>query len=153
MNNFEKQLSASSKRVAAKQISGIAPVAKPSVHRHVAVAWYTTPAAAVAGLLVGLFLQFGSPRRGGTAPTVTVVHDTIVEHVYDTIRVKAVPPMLLTKAEPATLPKHSSVAHSRHSSVALTTTKKPTGGGSLVSTGRCMAEDGIDYSKLVSCAY
>lgn len=117
MNNFEKQLSASSKRMEAKQMEDIAHIAKPTVHRHISAAWYTTPAAAVAGLLVGLFLQFGSPQQGGTAPTMAVVHDTIVEHVYDTIRVETVAPVL------------------------------------PISTGRCMAEDGIDYSKLISCAY
>lgn len=145
MNNFEKQLSASSKRVAAKQLSGIASVAKPTVHRHISAAWYTTPAAAVAGLLVGLFLQFGSPQQGRTAPTMAVVHDTIVEHVYDTIRVETVAPVLLAKAEPSTPPKQSPAAPS--------TTKKPQGGGLPSSTGRCMSEDGIDYSKLISCAY
>lgn len=145
MNNFEKQLSASSKRVASKQLSGIASVAKPTVHRHISAAWYTTPAAAVAGLLVGLFLQFGSPQQEGTAPTVAVVHDTIVHHVYDTIRVETVAPVLLAKAEPSTPHKQLSAAPS--------TTKKPTGGGLPSSTGRCMSEDGIDYSKLISCAY
>ena len=145
MNNFEKQLSASSKRMEAKQMEDIAHIAKPTVHRHISAAWYTTPAAAVAGLLVGLFLQFGYPQQEGTAPTVAVVHDTIVHHVYDTIRVETVAPVLLAKAEPSAPHKQPSAAPS--------TTKKPTGGGLPSSTGRCMAEDGIDYSKLISCAY
>lgn len=145
MNNFEKQLSTSSKRIASAQMAGVAPVAKPSTHTRISAAWYTTPAAAVVGLLVGLFLQFSSPQHGGATPTVAMVYDTIVEHVYDTIHVEIVSPVLSAESKPST--------PSRHSSVASSTKKKETDGGLPASAGRCMNEDGIDYSKLVSCIY
>lgn len=145
MNNFDKQLLASSKRLASAQIANVAPVVKPSVRTRISAAWYTTPAAAVVGLLVGLFLQFGSPHKGATNPAIAVVHDTIVEHVYDTIHVEAVPPVQLAKVAPST-PK-------QHSTSASMPKTNSTSGGLPISTGRCIAEDGIDYSKLISCAY
>lgn len=144
MNNFEKQLSASSKRLAAKQISDIAPVVKPSIQRHISAAWYTTPAAAAAGLLVGLFLQFGSPQQGESAPNVAVVHDTIVEHVYDNIRVETVPQVLLAKSDT----KAEKVYKKTANNTSANTNRRTTG-----NIGRTITEDGINYSMLISCAY
>lgn len=126
MNNFEHQLSASSKRLASKQMSSLTPVSRPQFRKRISAAWYTTPAAAVAGLLFGLFIQFKSAPDELPAQTLAVVHDTIVQQVHDTIRIQEIPPVNLAKS---------------------------TTGKSLKYNGINIKEDGIEYNKLIVCAY
>ena len=144
MNRFEKQLSASSKRLAAEQMKGIAPVEKPSVRRHISVAYFSTPIAAVAGLLVGLFLQLGTPKQNSNDPVVVQIHDTIVEYVHDTIRIDAIPPILTAQAHSQTPQKESK---------SLLSASGAAPHGKQTQLGKTIAEDGIDYSKLILCIY
>lgn len=143
MNQFEKQLSDSSKRLASMQMADIAPVAKPNVRTPIAAAWYTTPAAAVAGLLVGLFLQFHSPEYM-EKPELTMVHDTIIEYRYDTIGIVPDNPIQLAQSKP----QNSENQHKNSITPAVQNLCH-----SETYVGKNITEDGIDYSKLISCFY
>jgi len=141
MNRFEKQLSDSSKRIESEQMKYVLPVTRPKIHGPVSVAWYTTPAAAIIGLLLGLFLQFDLPSRE-TEPTVVMVRDTIVNHINDTVFVES---DLLAYTERRT-----------RSQVRDTLTKRSESEDKAIKSenvGKSIMEDGIDYGKLISSIY
>lgn len=141
MNRFEKQLSDSSKRIEYEQMKDVSPVARPKIHKPISVAWYTTPAAAILGLLFGLFLQFDLPLRE-TEPTVVMVRDTIVNHINDTVFIES---DLLANTEHRTKGEFSDTLTKRSESE-----EKAIKSGNV---GKSILEDGIDYSKLISSIY
>ena len=157
MNRFEQQLSASSKRLASKQLASVPPVPIPTPSRHLSVAWFTTPVAAVAGLLVGLFIQFGTPNPGPANsniinPSIVMVHDTIIEYVFDTILLESTPlnTQLVVQSTSSTTSTSSAVSPSEQI-VSSSASSSPV--RSSHKRGKTITEDGIDYSKLISCAY
>ncbi len=57
MSKFESQLSAFGKQRFAETATQLRPVVNPR-HRHISIAWITTPVAAFAGIIIGLGIQW-----------------------------------------------------------------------------------------------
>lgn len=146
MNNFENQLQESAARMKASQMANLRPITNPRKRNSVYWGWIATPAAAVVGALLGIFL-FGTPGQNVSQSTVVEVRDTI----YQQIREQAAPEIVevhdivyrqlrdtvyLFAAVPDTLtPKEESAMASNKND--------PCDGGCSI------AYDGIDYSKLI----
>ncbi len=84
MATFEERLQDSAKRIAKKDRWKLSVPPNPLEQRRTYWGWIATPAAAVAGILIGLFLPtFIENNRMRTTQTIDTVH--IVQSVHDTL--------------------------------------------------------------------
>lgn len=149
MKDFESQVARAAVRLRDGENGRLS--VKPGLRRprRLSWGWIATPAAAVAGIFIGV----GWGRMSGTSmPATAQVWDTVVEHrlVYDTV----------------TLVRQEGAAAVRPGAGRRTPSPSPVSvqpdvpdvaeGGALSSSdtlGRCILDDGVDYSLLCEAVW
>ena len=144
MKDFESQVARAAVRLRDGENGRLS--VKPVLRRprRLSWGWVATPAAAVAGIFIGV----GWGRMSGTSmPATAQVWDTVVEHrvVYDTVTlVRQEGPATVRPGARRRTPSPSPV------SVQLAVSDVAEGGAlsSSDTLGRCILDDGVDYSLL-----
>jgi hypothetical protein len=140
MSKFEEQIRSSAQRIRAKENaemnvapSPLNPSSRPSW------GWVSTPVAAAVGLLAGMFMPYVA-QTASDAPQplerIVRVVDTVVKErtVRDTVFVPS----------PHSFTARASVADGSHPSAKIVSAASPD------TMGRCILDDGVDYSLLAS---
>ena len=143
MKDFESQVARAGMRLRNRENGSL--IVKPNPHRphRLSWGWIATPASAVIGIFIGV--EIG--RMSGTPMTVTAqVWDTVVERrvVYDTVPV--------VQQEKSSVPQRSD----RKKPLVPPASVRPeeldiVDGGRVSSSnmlGKCILDDGVDYSLL-----
>lgn len=143
MKDFESQVARAAARLRNRENGSLSVKPNPRRPFRLSWGWIATPAAAVAGIFMGV--EIG--RMSGTSMPATVqVWDTVVEHrvVYDTVT-------LVRQEEPAAVqPSGRRNPLLSSASVRRATSDIAHGGASSSpdTLGRCILDDGVDYSLL-----
>lgn len=140
MSKFEEQIQQSAQRLRARENAGMNVAPSPlTPSSRLSWGWVSTPVAAAVGLVAGMFMPYVA-QTASDAPQplerIVRVTDTVVKErtVRDTVFLPA----------PKSFAARASVAAGAQSS------EKGVSAASADTMGRCILDDGVDYSLLAS---
>ena len=149
MKDFESQVARAAVRLRDGENGSLSVKPNPRRPRRLSWGWIATPAAAVAGIFIGV--EIGR-MSGASMPVTAQVWDTVVEHrvVYDTVT--------LVRQEGAAVVQSGVGRQTPSPSPGSVRPAVPdvAEGGALSSSdtlGRCILDDGVDYSLLCEAVW
>lgn len=149
MKDFESQVARAAVRLRDGENGRLSVKPNPRRPRRLSWGWIATPAAAVAGIFIGV--EIGR-MSGASMPVTAQVWDTVVERrvVYDTVT--------LVRQEGSAAVRPGAGRRTPSPSPASVQPAVPdvAEGGALSSSdtlGRCILDDGVDYSLLCEAVW
>lgn len=137
MSKFEEQIQQSAQRLRARENAGMNVAPSPlTPSSRLSWGWVTTPIAAAIGLVAGMFVpRMGQPSGMMLLPEVQTVRvvDTVMKNVvvHDTVYVPQPSPDHIASTSERDVPQTDGML-------------------SPDTMGRCILDDGVDYSLLAS---